>query len=175
MVIPSGGILVASAVFTQRRAAEFRGPLHHGAVEQAALFQVADECGDGLVNNAGIIFEFFVQSTVMIPGCVDDVDEPDTTLNHASGEQAVACEILMGVAEFAATATAGIFSVHAVVFQCGGIFLGQINEFGRRCLHAACQFIAGNTAGDFRVFYLFETSFVYSVQSFQACMLKFGR
>ena len=74
-----------------------------------------------------------------------------------------------------ATATAGIFSVYAVVFQCEIFFLGQLNEFGCCRLHSACQFIAGNAASDFRVFYLFVTYVVYSVQSFQACMLKFGR
>ena len=111
----------------------------------------------------------------MIPGCVDDVDEPDTTLNHASGEQAVACEILMGVAEFAATATSGIFSVHSVLFQCEAFFIGQLNELGRRCLHTASQLIAGNTTCDFRILYLFITPFVYSIKRFQACMLKFGR
>jgi hypothetical protein len=65
------------------------------SVEHAALFEVLDERGDGLIGHAGVVAEFVVEIAVMIPARVHDADKAHAALHEATCEQAVGGEGLV--------------------------------------------------------------------------------
>src|SRR5436190_18200143 len=58
-VVIASGFLGRSMVFGDGQAADLASPMHEGGVEQAACFQVRDECGCGLVGFAAAVGESF--------------------------------------------------------------------------------------------------------------------
>ena len=86
------------------------------------MFEVADEGGNGLVDDMRVVAKFIIEFAVMIPRGVDDVDESDPAFNHSSGQQAVASEILMSAAGLAAAASRRFRAVDSIEFQSGLIF-----------------------------------------------------
>ena len=127
VMIASRGIFVVATVFPKGRPTEFRAPLNQSAVEQPALFQIADQRGDWLIYYMRIVFQLLVKLAVVIPRGVDNVDEANAALHHATCEKAIAGKILLSVAGFATATAAWIFSVDTVVFKRGDVFSGQIN------------------------------------------------
>src|SRR4051812_19223365 len=61
MMVASGDIGIAAAVLTERGAAELAAEQNHGGIQQAALLQVPQEGGHGLVSHAGIVSQLVVQ------------------------------------------------------------------------------------------------------------------
>ena len=102
MVAPrAGGATIA--IFAQRCAAKFRAPRDHSAIEHSALFEVLDECGDGLVHRARVKFQFGIEIAVVIPRGVNNVNDPHTAFHESPREQAVACKILICISELSAS------------------------------------------------------------------------
>src|SRR5205823_2965041 len=90
----------AFAVFAERRAAEFAAPDDQCVIQEAALFEVFDQRGDGLVGHAGIEAELGVQIGVMVPTRMNYIDESYAAFYEAAGEEAVGGEgaVLAGAA-----------------------------------------------------------------------------
>ena len=92
VVIASGVRFAAVAVFAEGRAAELAAPDHEGFIEKAALFEIMNKRGDGLVGHPGVVIEFPIEVGMMVPRCVDDVDEAHTPFHHTPRKQAVGGE-----------------------------------------------------------------------------------
>ena len=134
-------VLVAlEGALTIGRAAEFSGEDDEGVVEHAALFEVVDEAGAGLVDIEGLAFNFGGEGGVVVPAAVEELDEADAALGHAAGEEAVAGEGA-GFLDFGA--------VESLVELF--VFAGEVGEFGDGGLHAEGHFLLGDGGLDFGV------------------------
>src|SRR5580658_1994161 len=83
-------VVAAVAVFGGGGAAEFDAPENEGIVEQAALFEVAEQGGDGLVDIVGESFGGGVVLAVGVPGlavAVVDLDEAHAALAEPASEE----------------------------------------------------------------------------------------
>ena len=84
------------AHLAHRGAAEFAAPDDEGVVEQAALFEVEDQGGAGLVDVLAdfveVVVEVLAGAAVGVPVGVVELDEADAALDEAPGEQAVVGE-----------------------------------------------------------------------------------
>src|SRR3954447_16451300 len=67
MVIASVGSVLAEAALAIGRAAEFTAPDHQSIFQQAALLQVGDESGTGLIRILRFLLETLRKVSVMIP------------------------------------------------------------------------------------------------------------
>ena len=54
LIVAAGDIGPSAPIFSQRCPTKFGAPDNHGLVQQAALFEVVDQGGDGLVDNMGL-------------------------------------------------------------------------------------------------------------------------
>ncbi len=140
------GVVVAAVVVTGESAlavggaSEFSGEDDEGVIEHAALFEVVDEAGAGLVDVVGLAAHFIGEVDVVVPATVEELDEADAALGHAAGEEAVAGE------------GAGFFDFGAVEFFVDGFVLaGEVGELGDGGLHAEGHFLLGDGGLDFGV------------------------
>ena len=61
-------VIATVRALREGRAAEFTGPDDQGGIEQAALAQILDECGDGLIGLLRHLAVAFLHLAVVIPG-----------------------------------------------------------------------------------------------------------
>ena len=82
-----GSIVVVAAIaaLSHGRATEFAAPDDEGIVEKAAVLEVLDESGDGLVGVLAVFRERFVQTAVLVPGFMEKLNEADVALNESAG------------------------------------------------------------------------------------------
>src|SRR5687768_14814553 len=73
-------------------AAEFAAPNDECVVEEAALFEVLNEGGAGLVGGLGLAFDFGGEIAVVVPIAMDELDERHIAFGEAAGEKAVVGE-----------------------------------------------------------------------------------
>ena len=71
------------------RAAELAAPDHERVVEQAALLQIGDQRGAGLVDVVALQREIRRQVVVLIPAAMVELDETHAALGQPAREQAV--------------------------------------------------------------------------------------
>ena len=81
-----GGREVALAI---DRAAELAAPDHQRVVQQAALLEVLDQRGRGLVGVAALAANLLGQRGVLVPAHVEELDEAHAALGQPPGQQAV--------------------------------------------------------------------------------------
>ena len=123
--------------FHDRGAAEFTAPDDEGFVEEAALFQVGEKGGDGLVTfsrELAVVDLEVVMIVPGLPGSVPDLYEADATLDEASGDEHLAA--LKGVA---------IHLADVLWFE------GNVEGVGRFELHAVGEFKALKTGFEFGI------------------------
>ena len=82
--------LRASVVFRQWGATEFSSPDDESLIQQAALLQVLQKGGHRLVNDPTVDWQLIIETAVVIPGGVINVNEPDAPFHQAARQQAVA-------------------------------------------------------------------------------------
>src|SRR5262249_16919066 len=78
------------AVLRDGKPAEFAGPHHDRALQQAAVLEVADEGGGGLIVFFGDLLDPLLEVAVAVPGSTNrrfDVNEADTRLDQPAGHQ----------------------------------------------------------------------------------------
>jgi hypothetical protein len=87
-------VVVAAVVaaLDHRRAAEFAAPDDQRVVEQAALLEILDQGGAGLVGVLAVAGEVLLEVAVLVPRFVEELHEADAALDQAPGEQAVVGE-----------------------------------------------------------------------------------
>ena len=138
VVIASGvGGVFGTAEFRHRGATEFTAPDNEGIVEHAALLEVFDEGGHGLVRRLALLGEARVDGGVVIPGAVREHDEADAAFDHAASEQTVG-----------SVSVGGVLTDAVAVFSGLG-FLREVEKFGGGTLHAEGKFVGVDAGGDF--------------------------
>ena len=80
------------AALDHRRAAELAAPDDQRLVEQAALLEVLDQGGAGLVGVVAVLLEVVDQVAVLVPGFVEELHEAHAPLDQPAGQQAVVGE-----------------------------------------------------------------------------------
>ena len=79
----------AISVFADGGASEFSTPDDEGFFQEAAIFEVGEEGGDGLVDVFGEVGSGFVVISVSIPGLpvtIVNLDEADSVFSQSSGQ-----------------------------------------------------------------------------------------
>lgn len=140
VVVAALGAAERGAGFDHGGASEFAAPDDECVFEEAALFEVGDEGGAGLIGLAALVDEAFFDLGVVVPSGVVDLDEADAALGEAAGEEGVVGEGVFGVAGFGAVEVEG-----------GLAFLGEVHEFGGSGLHAVGHFVGVDACFDFGV------------------------
>lgn len=134
---PEGVVIAAIGPLGERGASEFTGPDDDGFLEQAALGEVGEQAGDGLINLPGHLGMPGAQSAVLIPRVADlpqlggagqarEFDEPDSPFDKSPGEEALAG--ILGCL--------GNGRVETVKGPGGGGFPGEVDQLGDSRLHA---------------------------------------
>jgi hypothetical protein len=157
-------VAAEGAFLEERHASELGAPDDEGVGEQAALAEVADEGGGGLVEDGAVFVVLFLELGVTVPvevagagvGAVEELDEADAAFDQAAGEDAVAGE--------------GGFDrvgrvVGAVEAEDVGGFGGEIAEAGHAQLHTGGEFVAGDAGEQAGVAGMpFEVPLVHAAQ-----------
>jgi hypothetical protein len=121
--------------WTIRRAAEFAAPDDERLIEQAALLEILDEGGAGLVDVEAVLLQIGGQVAVLVPRLVEELDEADPALDQAAAEQAVVGE----------GALARLRAVHrADAFR----LQRDVGDFRRDVLHAEGHLKGGDAGLD---------------------------
>ena len=133
------GIVIAAVALGEGGATELSGENEQGRFEEAPLFQVLDEGGDGLINRAGVLFVAVLDVAVLVPAVAvssagRQFNETHSAFHHAAGEQT-----LRG--KFAGVAPLFLEAVHA--FR-GFRLAGQVHGLGYFHLHAIGQLVIAN-------------------------------
>ena len=120
---------IAELPLAEDGAAELGGEDDERVFEQAALLQVLDQRGGGLVDVAALVRELARDGDVLVPAAMEELHEADAALEQAAGEQAVG-----GVA-------AGLAHLGAVGLERGGRFVADVGQLRHRRLHAEGHFV----------------------------------
>ena len=107
--------------------------------KQAALLEVGDQRGDGLIDLARILLHALAQIVVRVPAVVRDFDEADAALGETPGQQTLGAEFAGGVV------------VQPVGLLGGFALTCQIENAGRGSLHAERHFVGFDDAFQFGV------------------------
>src|SRR5262249_50036786 len=100
-----GVVLAAVLSLGGGGAAEFAAPDDQGVVEEGAVFEVGQECGDGLIGGGAVGGELGAKAVVLVPELatgalgglgVVELDHANAALDEAAGEEALAAEVLGG-------------------------------------------------------------------------------
>lgn len=137
------GVVVAARLasegwigFNHGSAAEFTAPDDEGFVKEAVSFEVLNESGGGLRGLFAIAFGGAFDIGVSVPTGVVDINEPDPSLHHATGQKAGAGERVF-------------VAVAAVEVDCFvGLFL-EIHQFRGGTLEAGRHLVGSHPGGDF--------------------------
>ena len=138
VVVAAPGATEGGIAFHHGGAAEFSAPDDEGFIKEAALFEVGDEGGTGLVSGLAEAFVVADNVAMGIPAFVEKIDETDAALDHAAGEKAGAGE-------------GGFVRIAAVEVEGGLGFLAQVHEFRGGGLEAEGEFVVGEAGGDFGI------------------------
>ena len=136
-------MVVAARALAHRSAAEFSTPKDQRIVEHAAFLEVADEGARGFIDVFGAHLHAVVETAVVIPGAVVELDHADATFGEAAGHEAVRGE--RPVADF----------LDAVVFECLRRLGLEVEELGHARLHLKGHLILGDARGDLGIDGLF--------------------
>ena len=131
--------MVAAGPLAHRGPAELAAPQDQGVVEHPPPFQILDERGGGLIDVFRGRFHSSGDVAVVVPGPVIKLDESDSTLGQASGQQAVRGE----------AAVSGMFDSVEVEDLFG--FGTEVGQFGDRGLHLEGQLILADPGLDLGV------------------------
>src|SRR5262249_29415308 len=87
-------VIAAVGTLGHRRAAEFAGPDNKRRFEQATRFEVFEQCGDRLIDRAGIVLVALLQLAVLVPAVAihlrtSQLDEPNAALDESPGNEAL--------------------------------------------------------------------------------------
>ena len=88
-VVVAAHVGVAQDALAKNSAAEFGEEHHERVFQQAALLQVFEECGGGLVDVAALVGQLAVDGDVLVPAAVEELHEADAALDEPAAEQAV--------------------------------------------------------------------------------------
>ena len=127
------------AALHHRRAAEFAAPNHQRVFEQAALLEILDERGAGLVGVRDSSWsDVSDQVAMLVPGFVVELHEAHAALDQPAGEQAIVGKRRL--------ARLGAVQLEHVLR-----FLGRIHQLRRAALHPEGHLEGVDARGDLRI------------------------
>ena len=138
-VVVAAAVRVPKNALAKNSAAEFGEEHHQRVFEEAALFEVVDEGGGGLVDVAALVGELAFDGDVLVPAAVEELDEADAALEQPAGHEAVG-GVAAGFVDFGAVAVDDVLR-----------FAAEVRQFGHRGLHAECHFVGGDAGERFGV------------------------
>ena len=121
------------------RAAEFAAPDDQRIVEQAAVLEIFDQRGRGLIGVAALPFQCARQVAVLVPAHVEELNEPHAAFGQPAGQQAVG-----GIG-------AGLLHLGAVHVEHVLRLVLDVGQLGHGGLHAKRHLVLRDARGDFRV------------------------
>merc|ERR1711923_318716 len=83
---------IRASALGHRSSTELPAPDHEGVLEHAALLEILDEGGGGSVAVRAADVHVLLESAVVIPAAVVEMDEPHPAFGETTGVQAVARE-----------------------------------------------------------------------------------
>ena len=93
-------VIASRAALRDGQSAELARPQHDGAVQQAALLQIADEHGGGLIYRGADATQALANIAVVVPATGADrhhhLDEADARFHEAAGHEAARAEVRGG-------------------------------------------------------------------------------
>ena len=131
-------VVIAPAALRHRRAAKFGAPQDESVFPQTGTLKILDQRRDALIDDLSGILHGALNTAVMIPTAVIELDEPHAALGQAPGEQAVAGK----------RAIAGLCTVQ--VKNALG-FPGNIDQLRHAHLHAEGHLVLRNARDNFRI------------------------
>ena len=142
-------VMVAAVVASldHRSAAELAAPNDQRVVEQAPLFEVAQQRGGGFVGCSALLFESADESAVMVPRFMEELHAADAALDQSPSQQAVVGETRL--ARFRAVHLQDVLG-----------FVGDVHQFRRAGLHLGGHLEGADSRGDLRVADHAEPQFV---------------
>ena len=167
-MIASGHGLEATAILTERGAAELAAPDHERLIEETALFQILQQRRDGLVRDAGVRGEFGIEIAVLVPGRKEERHEACPALDETSREETVAGE---GTLESRLVRRVTFTAVESVGLAGCLALAREINQLGRGRLHAEGQFVVFDPRRDLRMTALFITPLIERVDRLDTASL----
>ncbi|MFM1944028.1 MAG: hypothetical protein RI897_3010 [Verrucomicrobiota bacterium] len=145
----------AGAFLEGGHASELGAPDYQRVFEEAALFQVTQEGGGGLVHDGAVLAVLFLEHLVSVPvadafaaglvGAIEELDEADAVFDEATGENTVSGIAGLEVFEW------GAGFVGTVHFEDMPGFGGEVADFGDGELHAGGEFVAGDACSEFSI------------------------
>ena len=117
-------------------ATKFAAPDDKGVLQHAALFQILNETGRGLVGFLALFGNAAFETAVLVPTLVIELDEFHPALGHASGHEAIVSK------------AAGFFDIGAVELFHGLGLAAEVGGFGDGGLHPVGHFILGDAGID---------------------------
>ncbi len=145
-----------------RRAAKFTAPHDERAVEQAALFEVFDQRGAGLVGVLAVVAHVALDVAVRVPTFVVDVDEAHAAFDHSPGEQAGAGK-------------GWHLRITAIHFQRGLVFLREVHQLRRGGLQAVGHLVVRDARGGLAIAIEFEAAMIQRVDEVDRVLLRARR
>jgi len=153
----AGGVVV-TAIFPLGYGctAKLGSPDDEGVVHQAALLEVGEESGNGLVGGQSVFGVTFDEATVLVP----DIGSAGLNVADSSFTETTCQEAAM--AEFG-----GLLSVQAVEFPGGFGFVGNVDYAWSDALHLEGHLVALDYAIDIGILSLLEVFLVNAVEHLQ--------
>ena len=102
-VVVAAHVGVAERALAKNSAAEFGEEHDERVFEQAALFEVFEQGGGGLVDVAALVGQLPCDGDVLVPAAVEELHEADVALEQPAGQQAVG-GVAAGFVDFGAVA-----------------------------------------------------------------------
>jgi len=138
------GVMVTAPAFAvlhvtlkEGGAAEFTAPDDKGLIEHAALFEITDETGTGLVGVLTLSVKLGGERAVLVPAGVHELDKLCSAFSEAPGEEGITGE------------GAGFVDARTVEVEDFLWFVGDVGKFRYAGLHTVGHFVLRNAGGDF--------------------------
>ncbi len=131
---------VAECALAENSAAELGEEHHERVFEQAALLEVFQQRGGGLVDVAALVGQLPRDGDVLVPAAVEELHEADAALEQPAGEQAVG-GVAAGFVDFGAVAIRRWLRGSSA----------EVGQLGHRGLHAERHFVGVDAGQRFGV------------------------
>ena len=137
------------------RPPELAPPDHQCRIEQAALFQVVQQGGTGLVDIPALQRQVGGEIPVLVPAPVQNLHRPHAPLHQPAGQQGTRRK------------TSGGLHIRPIRVERGRRFAPQVDQLGNAGLHAKRHLVLGNAGLNLGIVQLGELPLVERLQGVQ--------
>src|SRR3954454_8228775 len=176
VMVAAGRDRLILLVLSERGSTELAGDDDQRFVQQAALFQVVDQGGDGLVTEPSVERQLDVEPLVVVPRSLDEMHESDAALDQSAGQKAIGGKGAVLIRTAGALGLDDrVFAVDSVRIERSPRLARKIGQFGRRGLHSERKLVAGDAAEDLRVVEALVMGFIELTERIETGAAKVSR